>query len=136
MKAPPAGSASKALRDQHLLVGEIPVVQDVAHHHDVGLGQRIVEEIARLRSVSAIGQPDAGDVLLEDRRHLRQVEARAAQVRVGERHLRGEIALRGADVDEGRCSPSTETSCAMARLAPRLMPVMAARNCLRRAGSA
>ena len=40
------------------------------------------------------------NVFLEDRCDLRQVEAGALQVRVGERHLRSEVALRGSGIDE------------------------------------
>ena len=59
-----------------------------------------------------------------------------AQVRVGQRDLRREIALRGADVDERAGSPSTGTARAIVMFAPWLMPVIAARNSFRRAGSA
>ena len=48
----------------------------------------------------AVGHADGGDVLLEDRRHLRQVESLAGEVRVGQRDLGRQVALGRAHVDE------------------------------------
>ena len=59
----------------------------------------------------------------------------AAQVRVGQRNLRREVALRRADVHEGPVVLQGNAR-AIVMFAPRLMPVIAARNCFRRAGSA
>ena len=42
-----------------------------------------------------------GDVLLEDRADFGEVEADAGEVRIGERDLSDQVALRGADVDGG-----------------------------------
>ncbi len=75
-------------------------MQDVAHQHDVGLGERIGEEAA-LGEGQPAGEAEAGDVLGEDRADRFEVEPLAGQVRVGQGNLRGEIALRRADVDEG-----------------------------------
>ncbi len=78
-------------------------MQDVTHHHDVRLRQGLLEEASRGER-DAVGHARSGDVVLEDRRDLGQVEALTAQVRIGERHLGGEIALGGAHVHEGRCT--------------------------------
>src|SRR5450432_1400149 len=87
------------LLDEHLLRRQVPVVEDVSHQHDVGLRERLLEEVARYER-DAIREAGRHHVLLEDRRHLGQVEPDAAQVRVGERDLRGEVALSRADVHE------------------------------------
>ena len=66
---------------------------------------------------------------------LGQIEAEAAEMRVGEDDLHGEVALRGPDVDEALVvAPGKLRGDRM--LAPWLMPVIAAANCLSRAGSA
>src|SRR5436309_2998596 len=70
--------------DELLLLAQIPVVQDVSHHHDPGAREGVLEEVAR-------GEPEpvteavSRDVLLEDRPHLRKIEADAAEMRVSER---------------------------------------------------
>ena len=75
-------------------------MEDVAHHDDVGLGDGRVEEAAGVE-VDAAGEAVGGDVVLEDGADFGEVEADAGEVRVGERDLGDEIALRGADVDGG-----------------------------------
>ena len=72
---------------------------------------------------------------LENRRDFRQVDSDAAQMRIGERHLHRKISLGGADIDE-RLIVLPRKNARDVRLAPRLMPVIAARNCFKRAGSA
>ena len=49
--------------------------------------------------------------------------------------LDGEVALRRTDIGERRCARARETARAIARLAPRLSPDIAARKPSRRAGS-
>ena len=87
------------LLDQHLLGRQIPVVQDVAHQDHVGFRQGLLEETPGLKT-EPVGHANGRDILFEDRRHLRQVEPHALQVRIGERNLGREVALRGADVGE------------------------------------
>ena len=74
-------------------------MQDVAHHHDVGVRQPAVEEVDRGKH-QAVAHAVLGRVFLENRLHHRQIETRAFEVRVRDRHLNGEIALRRAGVDE------------------------------------
>jgi hypothetical protein len=57
--------------------------------------------------VDSVGDAVGAQVFLEDRAHRRQVEAGAVQVRVGQRDLRGEVALRGAYVDEAAVVPTS-----------------------------
>ena len=64
----------------HLLL-QIPVVQNHAHRDDVGLRQRIFEEITG-RGADAILQSGGRDVSLRDRLHWRQIEADALEMRV------------------------------------------------------
>ena len=71
----------------------------MAHDEDVGIGQRVGEEVAGLEA-EAVTEPEGGDVLLEDRTDDRQVEAAAAEMAVRQGDLHGEAALGGADVDE------------------------------------
>src|SRR5205823_11583589 len=40
------------------------------------------------------------DILLEDRRHLGEVEANACEVRVSEGYLHSKVTLRGSDIGE------------------------------------
>ena len=49
MSAPPEGSDSQALANELLLLAEIPVVEDMSHHDDVGRRKRIGKEISRLK---------------------------------------------------------------------------------------
>ena len=74
-------------------------MEDVSHHEHVGFRQLVREEVAG-------GEPEpflhavVFDVVLEDRRHLGQVEADAREVLVRERDLHREVALGRPDVDE------------------------------------
>ena len=43
------GNCFIALPQQHFLVGQIPIVKDVSHHHDIGFGQVAVKEAATLK---------------------------------------------------------------------------------------
>ena len=124
------GHCVERFANEHPLGRQIPVVQDVAHHDDVGLRQLLLKEVAG-NEREAIGDAERRDVLLEDRRHSGKVEADAAEMRIRQRDLHGEIALRGADVDERLVVLSTGTSRAIARFAPRLRPVIAPRNCFK-----
>jgi hypothetical protein len=72
---------------------------------------------------------------VEERLGRREVEATAVYVLVGERDLDGEATFRASDVDEG-FSRSQGNLAAIALCAPILSPVIAWRNCPRRAGSA
>ena len=82
----------------HLLL-QIPVVQNHAHRDDVGLGQRVFEEIAGRRA-DAILQPGGGDVFLRDRLDRRQIEADALEMRMSLRDFDAKQAGRAADVAE------------------------------------
>jgi len=75
------GQGGIGLAQQHPLRLEIPVVENVAEQQDVGAWQVVLEEVAAVEG-DAIRQPEAGDVVLEHRPGLRQVETGAAQVRV------------------------------------------------------
>ena len=44
--APPAGSAACDTGEQRPLLGEIPIMQDVPEDDDIGVGQRVGEEVA------------------------------------------------------------------------------------------
>ncbi len=82
MNAPPGGQRVVGRLDEVHLPLQVPVVQDHAHRDDVGLGQRILEEVARRRR----------DAIAQARRRRclrsaigvdgRQVERCAVQVRV------------------------------------------------------
>src|SRR6201996_6398149 len=84
---------------KHLFGVEIPVVKDVAHHHDIGLRDRCVEEAAGLE-VNARREAVGSDVFLEDGADRGQIEADALKMRMGERDLRDEVALCSAYVDD------------------------------------
>ena len=120
--------------NQHALVVDSPIVQNVAHQNHVGLGQRLLEETAG-DEAQAIGDAVLLDILLKDGPDLGQVEADPRQVGIGQRDLHRQIALRRADVGEGLVVAQGNFD-AMAMFAPWLMPVIAARNDFRRAGSA
>ena len=64
----------------HLLL-QIPVVQNHAHRDDVGLRQRVFEEITG-RGADAILQSGGGDVFVRDRLDWRQIEADALEMRM------------------------------------------------------
>ena len=74
-------------------------MKDVAHHDDVSLRDGIVEEAARLEA-NPRGETVGGDVFLEDRADCGQIKADALKMRIGERDLSDEVALRSADVDD------------------------------------
>ena len=99
-------------------------MQDVAHHQHVGLGQRVGEEVAG-GEAQAVAEPEAGDVLVEDRLDGRQVEAAAGEVRVGQRELHRHGALGAADVDTRAVILPTGTWPRSPAPAPRLTPVIA-----------
>ena len=110
MRAPPAGRASNAFSDEHLLRRQIPVVQDVAHRHHVRLRQIVIEEAAR-------GETQADRQARRRWAYSSKMGATAGrskpiplQLRIRECNLDGQIALRGADIGEG------------AVLAPRELP--------------
>ena len=118
------GESFVGFADEHVLGGEVPVVEDVTHHDDVGRRDGVVEEAAGME-VDAVGDAVGGDVVLEDGADFREVEADACEVGVGEGDLRDEIALGGADVDGGFVVFDRGTWRAMAMLEPWLRPVMA-----------
>ena len=68
-------------------------MEDVPHRDDVGLGEIVGEEVPG-GELQSIGEPVAPHVVLEDGLDLREVEAAAGQVRVGEGDLHGEVPLR------------------------------------------
>ena len=106
-------------------------MQDVAHQDDVGLGQRVIKETASGKTY-AVRDAVFLDVLLEDGPDFGKVEADAREMRIGQGDLRGEVALRRAGIGEGLVVAHGNFA-AMAMLPPWLMPVMAARNCFKRA---
>ena len=110
-------------------------MKDVAHHQHVGARQRIVEEVAG-REAQALGEPDGGDVGLEDRLERRKVEAAAGDVVVRERDLDRDRALGAADVDHAARDRSTGTSPRSPCAEPMLIALIARANCARRSGSA
>ena len=69
------------------------------HQDDVGLW-KIVGEEASGRKRETLAHADRMDVLLENRPDFWKVESAPSQMRIRERDLRRQIALRGADVDE------------------------------------
>ena len=101
MNAPPGGQRVVGRADQVHLPLEVPVVQDHAHRDDVRLRERVARRSRRLRRVTRSASPAAAMCALRDRRDHRQVEARAAQVRV---------ALRGDDRDSCPVAPPTSHS--------------------------
>ena len=86
--------------DEHALDVKVPVVEDVAHDDDVGRGQRVIKEAAG-DELEARGEAQGCSIILEDGSDLREVEAGAGEVRVGEGDLGGGVTLSGANVDEG-----------------------------------
>ena len=85
---------------QKLFLFQIPVVENVAHHHDIDLWQGIVEETSR-GEVEPVRQAVLSDVGLEDGAHLGKVEAQTCQVGMSEGDLDGEVTLGGSRIDEG-----------------------------------
>ena len=85
--------------DQVHLLLQIPVVQNHAHRDDVGLGQRVFEEIAG-GSADAIAQSGGGDVFSRDGFDRRQIEADALEMRMFLRDFNAQQASRAADVAE------------------------------------
>lgn len=88
----PARQRVVRFANEHPLGRQIPVVQDVAHYHDVGLRQLLLKEVAG-NEREAIGYTERLDVLHEDRRHFGEVEAAATKMRIGQGHLHCEITL-------------------------------------------
>ena len=74
-------------------------MKDVSHHHHVSLRQIVLEEVAGLE-LQPVCDANSRHVFLEDRRHFREVETRAGEMRIREGDLRRQIALGRADVDE------------------------------------
>src|SRR5579872_2591470 len=72
---------------QHLLLFQIPVMQDVSHRYHVGVWDRSVKEAARIKMHST-RQPVLRNVVLEDRRNLWKVEPDARNVWVCQCNLR------------------------------------------------
>ncbi len=99
-KGSAGGEGFVGFADEHFFGGEVPVVEDVAHHDDVGGGEGAVEEAAGMEA-DAAGEAVGGDVVLEDGADFGEVKADAGEVGVGESDLRDEVALGGADVDGG-----------------------------------
>src|SRR5688572_5445061 len=85
--------------DELPLLCEIPVVQDMSHHHRVRARQRVLKEIAGDK-LEPLRKTVLGDVGRKDRLHRWQIEACPLQVRMGERNLDCEIALVGSYVDK------------------------------------
>ena len=75
-------------------------------------------------AASLAARPDLGDVLLEDGRHRGEIEAGASQVRMRLGDLDRGVTLSRSDVGEGAVALPGNFA-ALARLAPRLMPVIA-----------
>ena len=67
------GNGFEALADQDFLFLQIPVVQDVSHHYDIGLGQILLKETAGPKC-DARGETVGGNVFLKRWRHFRQIE--------------------------------------------------------------
>jgi len=86
--------------DQKLFLFRIPVVENVAHHHDIDLWQGIVEETSR-GEVEPVRQAVLSDVGVEDGAHLGKVEAQICRVGMSEGDLDGEVTLGGSRIDEG-----------------------------------
>ena len=82
----------------HLLL-QIPVVQNHAHRDDVGLGQRVFEEITGRRA-DAVLQAGGGDVFFRDGFDGRQIEADALEMRMFLRDFNAQQAGRATDVAE------------------------------------
>ncbi len=61
---------------EHLLGFQVPVVQDVAHDDDVGLGERVLKKV-QLGEFEPISEAMGGDIFLEDRPDDFQVGAQA-----------------------------------------------------------
>ncbi len=80
----------------HLLL-QIPVVENHAHGDDVGLRQRVFEEIAG-GCDDAVFQSGGGDVLLGDGFDFAEVERGTFQVRMSFSHFNGKQAGRAPDV--------------------------------------
>ena len=62
-------------------------------------GQRVGEEVTGMEA-QPVGEPEAGDVVLEERADRGQVEAAARDVLVRAGDCHRQTALGGADVDE------------------------------------
>src|SRR5262249_11338679 len=82
------GQGIICLPNEHLLLLEVPVVQDHPHRDDVRLGQRIGEKVAS-DGPYAVGEARLLDLSCGYRRDLREIEGDAAHVRIrGSNHAR------------------------------------------------
>ena len=136
MNAPPGGQRVVGGPDELLLPLQVPVVQDHAHRDHVGRRERIGEEVAR-RRVDPIGEAGRCDrPRRRSARTDRQVEARAAQVRVALRDDDRQLAGGAADVADASGSGEKSNFSASASKLPAEMPDIAPMNCSSRAGSA
>ena len=96
---PPGRQGGVGLGQQSALLGEVPVVQDVAHDDHVGRRHGIGEEVPG-GEAHAVLQAVFLHIGVEHGLHDRKVETGARQVRMrlGDRHRRP--ALGAADIDE------------------------------------
>src|SRR5687767_12559549 len=85
--------------EERQLLLDVPVVQDVPHDEDVRGGERIFEEVPSGEREAAL-ETERFHIGLEHRADGRQVKLAAAQVRVRERYLDRDAALRAADINE------------------------------------
>ena len=70
----PARKGFLGFANQELLFFQAPIVQDVPHHNDVSIGERIAEKTPRVKHDARRKAVD-GNIILEDGSDLGQVEA-------------------------------------------------------------
>src|SRR5262245_5273822 len=76
-------------------------MQDVTHHKDIRLRQRIGEEVARAE-LHLTSESLCGDIRLEVRTHCRKIEADTAEMLVAACNHAGQCPLGSADIRKGR----------------------------------
>ena len=94
---PASGEGFVRLANEQFLFLEIPVMEDVPHHDDVGARERIRKEASWVK-LDTGREVVARDVLFKDGSDFGKIESDSRQMRMGQRHLRDEISLGGAYV--------------------------------------
>ena len=74
-------------------------MQDHARDEHVRAPQRILEEVAAVKSDAAL-KPERRHVFFEERPHRRQIDALTNKLRIRQRHSHRQASLCGADISE------------------------------------
>jgi hypothetical protein len=125
---------SEYLAEKRLFLVKVPIVEDVTHDDDIGFRQRVLEEIASVKSHSML-QPAVSNKFLEDGFDGGEVETDTVEVGMGAGKSGGNHALSRAKIHERLVILPWELA-AIAWAAPALIPLIALKNPRNRSGSA